>query len=93
MKRLTAVQSVAPEAEDTGLPWLRTWKSVYLVVIIFFVLWDVFEVIVLPRRVSRRIRLTILIYLLTWRPYASIARRMQSPGVRATSLSPVASNR
>ena len=39
MKRLTAVQSVAPEAEDTGLPWLRTWKSVYLVVIIFFVLW------------------------------------------------------
>ena len=39
MKRPTAVKSVAPEAGGTGLPWLRTWKGVYLVVIIFFVLW------------------------------------------------------
>ena len=39
MKRPTAVKSVAPEADGTGLPWLRTWKSVYLVVIILFVLW------------------------------------------------------
>ena len=39
MKRSTAVKSVAPEDDDTGLPWLRTWKGVYLVVIINFVLW------------------------------------------------------
>ena len=40
MKRPSAVKSVAPETDDdTGLPWLRTWKSVYLVVIILFVLW------------------------------------------------------
>jgi hypothetical protein len=39
MKRPTAVESGAPEADDTGLPWLRTWKSVYLVVIISFFLW------------------------------------------------------
>ena len=39
MKRRTAVKSVAPEADDTGLPWLRTWKGVYLVVIILFALW------------------------------------------------------
>ena len=39
MKRPTAVKSVAPEADDTELPWLRTWKGVYLVVIILFVLW------------------------------------------------------
>jgi hypothetical protein len=39
MRRSTADQSVATEAEETGLPWLRTWKGVYLVVIINFVLW------------------------------------------------------
>ena len=39
MKRPSAVKSVAPEADDTGLPWLRTWKGVYLVVILHFVLW------------------------------------------------------
>jgi hypothetical protein len=39
MKRPITVKSVAPEADDTGLPWLRSWKEVYLVVIINFVLW------------------------------------------------------
>ncbi len=39
MKRSTATKSVDPEAADTGLPWLRTWKGVYLVVLINFVLW------------------------------------------------------
>jgi hypothetical protein len=39
MKRPRAVKSIAPEADDTGLPWLRTWKGVYLVVILHFVLW------------------------------------------------------
>src|SRR5258706_3926359 len=57
------------------------------ILLIFFVLWDVFEVIVLPRRVSRRIRLTVLIYLLTWRPIASIARRMHNEGRRESFLS------
>ena len=39
MKRPAAVKSVAPEDDDTGLPWLPTWKGVYLVVVISFVLW------------------------------------------------------
>jgi hypothetical protein len=39
MRRSAAVKSVAAEDVDTGLPWLRTWKWVYLVVIINFVLW------------------------------------------------------
>jgi hypothetical protein len=39
MKRPAAVKSVSPEDDDTGLPWLPTWKGVYLVVIISFVLW------------------------------------------------------
>jgi hypothetical protein len=39
MKRPITVKSVVAEADDTGLPWLRSWKAVYLVVIINFVLW------------------------------------------------------
>jgi hypothetical protein len=39
MKRPSAVKLVASEDDETGLPWLRTWNAVYLVVIISFVLW------------------------------------------------------
>ncbi len=39
MKRSAADKSVAPEDDNTGLPWLPTWKRVYLFVIINFVLW------------------------------------------------------
>lgn len=28
-----------PENEDTGLPFLRTWKAVYLFVLASFALW------------------------------------------------------
>ncbi len=37
--------------------------------LIAIVLWDAFETIVLPRRVTRRVRLTSLYYRLTWRPW------------------------
>jgi hypothetical protein len=39
MKRPTVVKSVAPEVGGTGLPFLHTWKSVYLLVIVLFALW------------------------------------------------------
>jgi hypothetical protein len=39
MRRPTATESVEPEADETGLPWLRTWNQVYLVVIIHFAIW------------------------------------------------------
>lgn len=45
-------------------------------VLIFIVLWDAFETIVLPRRVTRRIRLTRLFYYYTWKPWSALARRM-----------------
>ena len=37
------------------------------------VLWDAFETIVLPRRVSGRLRLTKFFYRATWRPWRSLA--------------------
>ena len=39
MKRSAATGSVDPEAHETGLPWLRTWNHVYLLVIIHFAIW------------------------------------------------------
>lgn len=49
--------------------------------LIFVILWDVFETIVLPRRVTRRIRLTRMFYRSTWIPWSFVARRMR-PGKR-----------
>jgi hypothetical protein len=46
-------------------------------ILIFIVLWDAFETIVLPRRVTRRIRLTRLFYWYTWLPWSALARRMR----------------
>ena len=43
---------------------------------IVVILWDTFETIVLPRRVTRRLRLTRIFYLSTWAPAAGLARRL-----------------
>lgn len=40
-------------------------------------LWDVFETIVLPRRVTRRVRLTRLFYRVTWKPWFLIAHTIE----------------
>ncbi len=37
------------------------------------VLWDAFETIILPRRVSGRLRLTKFFYRVTWRPWRTLA--------------------
>jgi hypothetical protein len=55
------------------------------ILLIFVVLWDIFETIVLPRRVTGRIRLTALFYLGTWKPWSAIARRMR-PGRRREGM-------
>jgi hypothetical protein len=40
------------------------------------VLWDAFETVVLPRTVSRRLRLTRLYFRATWKPWAYMAARL-----------------
>ena len=50
-------------------------------------LWDAFETVVLPRRVSRRVRLARAFYWLTWRPYAAAARRIRDDARREAYLS------
>jgi hypothetical protein len=49
-------------------------------------LWDLFETVVLPRRVSRRFRLTALYFRGTWRIWSSVARHITSIGRREDIL-------
>jgi hypothetical protein len=50
-------------------------------------LLDAFETVVLPRRVSRRLRLGYVFYALTWRPYGAAALRIKDGMRRETFLS------
>jgi hypothetical protein len=51
------------------------------IILIIGILIDCFETIVLPRRVSRRFRLSRFFYMATWAPWSAIARKMR-PGNR-----------
>src|SRR5258708_5749939 len=55
--------------------------------LIVVVLWDVFETIVLPRRVTRRFRLTRAFYRSIWIPWSAIARGIKKNKQRETFLS------
>ena len=44
------------------------------VILVAMVLWETFETIVLPRRVTRLLRVTSFIQFITWQPWAAVAR-------------------
>jgi hypothetical protein len=56
-------------------------------ILIFSVLWDSFETIVLPRRVVSRLSLARLFYRLVWAPWSAAARRQRSANRRENYLS------
>ncbi len=56
-------------------------------VLIATALLDAFETIVLPRRVSRRVRVARYFYLLTWRPYSALGLRITNAARREAYLS------
>src|SRR5437763_5146897 len=60
---------------------MRFLAIIFGVLCIFIILRDSFETIVLPRRVSRKFRLTGLFYMFTWVPWRAIGRKMR-PGNR-----------
>ncbi|MEP6767514.1 MAG: potassium channel family protein [Acidobacteriota bacterium] len=66
---------------------MRTLAIAGGVLLILTVLWDAFETIVLPRRVSRRFRLTRLFYLATWAPWRSLGLRRRAGNPRENFLS------
>jgi hypothetical protein len=51
------------------------------------IMWDAFEALVLPRRVTRRLRPTRLFYRVTWQAWSAVARCMRDGGRRETYLS------
>src|SRR5213594_461064 len=57
------------------------------IALILIVLWDAFEVIILPRRVRRKFRLTQFFYRGTWQPWSAAAKRISSNDRRELFLS------
>ena len=51
------------------------------------VMLDAFQTIVLPRRPTRRFRITRLFFVLTWAPWVFVAQRLKDPKVREQSYS------
>ena len=65
---------------------MRAPVTVLSVLLILAILLDAFEVVVLPRRVTRRVRFARVFYRLTWIPSAALARRISSSNRRETYL-------
>jgi len=57
------------------------------ILIVMAVLWEAFETIVLPRRVTRHFRFTRLFYRATWKPWSMLLGRVQSLKRRESYLS------
>ncbi|MHB8540082.1 MAG: potassium channel family protein [Candidatus Acidiferrales bacterium] len=55
--------------------------------VISVILWDVFETIILPRRVTRMLRLVRLFYRWTWIPWSVVARTVRTRNRRESFLS------
>jgi len=66
---------------------MSTVAAIFAIVLLALVVIDVFETIVLPRRVAGRFRLTALFYRATWNPWAAIGRRVANKKKREAYLS------
>ncbi len=58
---------------------MHTFVMILSIVMLLLILWDAFEAIVLPRRVTRRFRFTRFFYRCTWLPWSWIAKQLR-PG-------------
>jgi Ion channel len=65
---------------------MRTLALVAGILLIFTVLFDAFQTIILPRRATGRFRLTRLFYISTWTPWTFVARRLHNSHKRETLL-------
>jgi len=66
---------------------VRVFALIAGVVCLFTVLLDAFQTIILPRRATGRFRITRVFYILTWRPWAFLAKRLHHPRKRETAFS------
>ena len=61
---------------------MHVWVSILGFVLIFTILLDAFETIVLPRRIQRHFRITAFFYRFTWVPWLRAARHIQKSSRR-----------
>ena len=66
---------------------MRSITTILGIFLILVILWDGFETIILPRRVTRRFRLASFFYRCTWIPWSAVARRMRAGKRRESYLS------
>lgn len=66
---------------------MKVFSAILGVALILLVLWDAFETVVLPRRVTRRYRLTRLFYRSTWRVWSLVVSLLSGGRRQETSLS------
>src|SRR6202163_1075792 len=66
---------------------MQVLVAVIGILLVAIVLRDAFETIILPRRVSARLRVSKIFYQVTWRPWRAIGKRLRSSDWRETYLS------
>ena len=66
---------------------MSTLSAILGVALVLIVLGDAFETIVLPRRVTRQLRLARLFFRYTWRPWSALVGSMSSGKRQETYLS------
>jgi hypothetical protein len=66
---------------------MHTFTLILSICLLFLILWDAFEAIVLPRRVTRRFRFTRFFYRSTWLPWSWIAKTLNPGKLRDGFLS------
>ena len=66
---------------------MRVLALVAGILCLLTILFDAFQTIILPRRATGRFRITRIFYILTWRPWAFLARRLHHPRRRETAFS------
>jgi hypothetical protein len=64
--------------QDISRRVMRIISAIFGVLLIMIILWDAFETVILPRRVTRRIRLTSLFYNSIWMPFSYLVQRISN---------------
>jgi hypothetical protein len=60
--------------KESGKPDMTLMKAVLGLMLFSIALWDAFEVVILPRRVTHRFRLAKLCSRSTWRLWSAVAQ-------------------
>src|SRR5579872_2452872 len=66
---------------------MRLFVGILGLLLMFATLWETFESIILPRRVTRRFRVARLFYQITWTVWSAINGRIHSKKLRESHLS------